>query len=144
MNTIEIEQTRHIEDLPNVMYCSPDCDLCYMAEWNEDYSPKRIDCVKEWMVDYKPGPDCPGPGIKELCPVGTTEELERLRNQNSQLTTALAKGVLIGKEQVEELYTKIASLGIKADYVAVEDRLIRMAKVLEILAAAGIVREQPL
>jgi hypothetical protein len=50
---------------PNkAIICSADCDLCYIADWNEDGSPKRIDCVKEWMVDGVPGHKCPVYGMK--------------------------------------------------------------------------------
>jgi hypothetical protein len=44
--------------------CSADCDLCYIADWNEDGSPKRIDCAKEWMVGGVPGHECPVYGGK--------------------------------------------------------------------------------
>ena len=55
--TIEIESDM---SWPNkAIVCSPDCDLCYIADWNEDGSPKRIDCAKEWMVDGVPGSECP-------------------------------------------------------------------------------------
>jgi hypothetical protein len=55
--TIEIESDM---TWPNkAIVCSADCDLCYIADWNEDGSPKRIDCVKEWMVDGVPGHECP-------------------------------------------------------------------------------------
>jgi hypothetical protein len=60
--TIEIESDMTWPD--KAIVCSADCDLCYIADWNEDGSPKRIDCVKEWMVDGVPGEGCPVYGMK--------------------------------------------------------------------------------
>lgn len=103
--TIEIEQTRHIDDSSETMYCSPDCDLCFIADWNTDGSPKRIDCSKEWMVDFKPGPRCPGDGTHTLAPPGS---------------------VVVSREQIEHLLREIEAT---QEYQVVRDLKVILAAI---------------